>query len=332
VLHECGRRLDGEVEAEHPDPHGHHLEAVAASDQHAAAVGQRLDGADCGVDPVDDLLRRGVDDDPGVDGPAGAGDLAHHELGQVAREVRRAEGAAAGRAQGEPVQAVRRPRPGARVAADDVPPALPGDQPVRLQLDALVRPVERPQAVVVADRRGDLGEHGRIHLGVLDVGVGVDRSRARRVAQRHELAAQPVGQDVLELGQGPAAAVLEAGDSGHGAQPDRDRDRLLVVEKQWRELRADAEPVVPVAAAGRVDGVAELAEPGDVVAHRPVGDAEALGELGAGPVDPRLHQSQQLENPSRSCLHRAVLSGINCSGIGHSVVLTNQGDNREADR
>ena len=119
-----------------------------------------FDGADRRVDPRKHLLGRGVDEDPGVHGPARAGDLADDELGQVARGT--ARGGTAGRP-GCAAAASRRgtaPSRRARLAADEVPPPLPGDEVVGLELERLVA-VVAAHALVVADRGGQVAEHGR---------------------------------------------------------------------------------------------------------------------------------------------------------------------------
>ena len=105
-----------------------------------------------------------------------------------------------------------------------------------------------------------------------------------------ELAAEAVGQHLLQLGEGAGAGLLHAGDARGRAQPDGDRHGLLVVEEQGRQLRADAEAVAAAGSADGVDGVAELPEPGHVVADRSVGHAEPARQVRAGPVGPGLQQ------------------------------------------
>ena len=129
---------------------------------------------------------------------------------------------------------------------------------------------------MVADRERASLEHLGVDLGVLDVGVGVGRPGAGRLAQRVQLAAQPVGQHLLQLGQRPGAGLLEAGHPRGGPQADGDGHGLLVVEQQRRQLRADAEAVAAAGAADGVDRVAELPQPGHVLADRAVGDVEPL--------------------------------------------------------
>ena len=58
--------------------------------------------------------------------------------------------------------------------------------------------------------------------------------------ERLHPAAQLRRQHLLQLGQRAHGRLLDAGDRAArgGAQPDRDGDRLLVVEQQRRQLRA----------------------------------------------------------------------------------------------
>lgn len=53
---------------------------------------------------------------------------------------------------------------------------------------------------------------------------------------------------------------------GRGAQADRDRDGLVVVEQQRRQMGARAEPV-PGDPAGRFDRISEVAQLVDIAAH-----------------------------------------------------------------
>ena len=78
---------------------------------------------------------------------------------------------------------------------------------------------------------------------------------------------------------------------------DRDRDRLLVLEQQRRQLAAGAQLVAAGHPADRVDDVAELAEPVDVAAQRARADLEPVGQLAAGPVAVGLQQGEQPQHP-----------------------------------
>jgi hypothetical protein len=104
-----------------------------------------------------------------------------------------------------------------------------------------------------------------------------------------------VRQHVLELGQRAGPGLLDAADAMGGVQPDGHRHRLLVVQQQRWQLGAHPEPVVPAGAARRVDRIAQLAQPLDVVADGTAGDGEPVGQLGAGPAVPGLQQAEQRE-------------------------------------
>jgi predicted enzyme related to lactoylglutathione lyase len=83
---------------------------------------------------------------------------------------------------------------------------------------------------------------------------------------------------------------------GSGVQADGDRDRLLVVEQQGWQGRAGAEAIAAGRSGGRVQLVAEDAQPLDVVADGPGGHLKPLGQLGAGPGRSCL-QRQQAQQP-----------------------------------
>ena len=70
------------------------------------------------------------------------------------------------------------------------------------------------------------------------------------------------------------------------SQADRDRDGLVGLEQQRRESAVVAEPVAAGRAADGLDGVAELAQPLDVLAHGALADAEERGQLGPGRRSP----------------------------------------------
>ena len=78
-------------------------------------------------------------------------------------------------------------------------------------------------------------------------------------------------------------------------RPDRDRDRLVLVEQQRRHRGAGAQPVAAGRAGQRLDGVAELAQALDVAPDGAPGDLEPLGQLAARPVAARLEQREEIE-------------------------------------
>jgi hypothetical protein len=103
-------------------------------------------------------------------------------------------------------------------------------------------------------------------------------------------------QDLLELHQRAHGGLL---DPGHrcacgGAQPDRDRDRLLVVEQQRRHRAPGAQPVPAGGSGQRLDRIAELAQALDVTPDRAAGDLEPVGQLAPRPVAAPLQQGQKL--------------------------------------
>jgi hypothetical protein len=113
------------------------------------------------------------------------------------------------------------------------------------------------------------------------------------------------GQDLLELDQGAHGGLLDAGDRGArgGAQADRDRHSLVVVEQQGRHRGPGVQAVAAGRARERVDGVAEVAQALDVATNGPARDLQAAGELLAGPVAARLEQREQLEQSARGGGH-----------------------------
>jgi anti-sigma factor ChrR (cupin superfamily) len=69
-------------------------------------------------------------------------------------------------------------------------------------------------------------------------------------------------------------------------QADRHGHRLLVVQQQWRQAGAHAEPVAARDARRRVHRVTQVPQSADVPAHGTQADAEPVGQLGARPVTP----------------------------------------------
>ena len=78
-------------------------------------------------------------------------------------------------------------------------------------------------------------------------------------------------QDLLELDEGADGGFLDA---GHGrprgrAQPNRDRDRLVLVEQQRGHRGAGTKPVAAGWSAQRLDRIAERPQALDVAPDRP---------------------------------------------------------------
>ena len=94
---------------------------------------------------------------------------------------------------------------------------------------------------------------------------------------------QPGREQLLQFCQRPQRGLLQAGDRSArgGAQPDRDRHRLVVAEQQRRQRTAGAEPVSAGHAGPGLDRITEPAQPIHVVADGTGGHARA------GPRSPR---------------------------------------------
>ena len=248
-----------EVEAEHADVDRHDLDTVGAGDQHAGVLVDRLHHPDRRIDPGQHLLRRCVDEDPGVHVPAGARHLPQHERRVVtARQLDRAKPPPTRAPQRHPVQPTRPPGVGPGLPRDEVPATLPTDQPVGLLLTSLIVAVVEPDLFMITDRRRHRRQQRGVDQWILDVRARVLRAADHGAADRVHLAAQPVRQHLLQLGQRSGAGLLDPGDPGGRAQTHRHRDRLLVVQQQRRQLGTDSQPVVAARTADRLDGIAEL--------------------------------------------------------------------------
>ena len=136
-------------------------------------------------------------------------------------------------------------------------------------------------------------------------GRAADGGGDRRLAERRNPASELRRQHLLELYQRADRGVLDPGHRrpGGGAEADGDRDRLVVVEEEGRHRGAGAQGVAAGGAGEGLDRIAEVAQALDVAADRSAGDLEAPGELGAGPIAPRLEQREQVEEPARGLVH-----------------------------
>ncbi|GAA2508636.1 hypothetical protein GCM10010276_62680 [Streptomyces longisporus] len=138
------------------------------------------------------------------------------------------------------------------------------------------------QAFAVPAEVGQFGQDGRINRGGLRA---AQHRHGERVEGAHP-AAQPAGQHLLQLGEGPYGGLSDALDAlpGGRAQPDGDGDRLVVVQEQRRQLGARAQLVATAGAGAGVDGITQLAQAVHVPAHGARSDTETVGEIGAGPL------------------------------------------------
>jgi hypothetical protein len=113
------------------------------------------------------------------------------------------------------------------------------------------------------------------------------------VVQGDDAPPEVVGKHVLELGERECARLLDAAHGSRTAQPDSDRDRLVGLEQEGRQPPVLAEAVTAGRTAHRLDRVAELAEPVDVLADRALPDVEQRGQLGPGGAAACLQLAQQ---------------------------------------
>jgi hypothetical protein len=140
-------------------------------------------------------------------------------------------------------------------------------------------------------------------------GRATERGRDGRRAQGADATAKVGRQDLLELDQRPHGGLVDTdhGGAGGSAEPDRDGDRLVVVQEQRRHRRPGAEPVAAGGTGERLDRVAEIAQPFDVPPDRPARDLEPVGELRPGPVAACLEQREQLQESARGRGHGGVI-------------------------
>ncbi|KOG43443.1 hypothetical protein ADK37_01505 [Streptomyces resistomycificus] len=146
---------------------------------------------------------------------------------------------------------------------------------------AVVVAVLEAQPLGVAAEVGQLGEDGRVDGG----GQRAAQHRHGEGVEGADPAAQPARQDLFQLGESPDRGLADAVDAlpGGRAQAHGDGHGLVVVEQQRRQFGTRAQLVAAAGAGAGVDGVAQLTQPVHVPADRAGGDAEAVGEVGAGP-------------------------------------------------
>ncbi|GAB2885777.1 hypothetical protein GCM10027074_62860 [Streptomyces deserti] len=98
-------------------------------------------------------------------------------------------------------------------------------------------PVLAAQPLGVPAEVGQLGQDGRVD----GVRLGAAQHRHGEGVEGAHPAAQPAGQHLFQLGEGPYGGLADALDAlpGGRAQPDGDGDGLVVVQEQ-RRLSAPA--------------------------------------------------------------------------------------------
>ena len=120
------------------------------------------------------------------------------------------------------------------------------------------------------------------------------------------------GSSWVILSQGTDRVLGDPGDrlTGSTAQPDRRGDSFAGAQQQRREAAAAPELVATIEPSGGFHGVAEVAQPFDVAAQRPVADAQSFGQIVASPAVSRLQEPQKVEHPPSGAGHRHRLGGI----------------------
>ena len=148
--------------------------------------------------------------------------------------------------------------------------------------------------------------HGDEHLGADLLGAGALQVGGR-LMQRSHPGGQVVGEQMVQAGQDRDRSLFQTGHAAvdGGAQSEGDGHRLFVTEQQRRQLASAAQLIAPAHAGCGFDGVAEIAEPVDVAAHRPVCHVQPLGQLGARPRGSVLQQGQQRQHPAGTVAHEA---------------------------
>ncbi|KUN92866.1 hypothetical protein AQJ67_39910 [Streptomyces caeruleatus] len=304
--HQLGRLQDLELEAHQHHMDHHHVEASGAGAQQTAAGTVCLQLPVRRRDVLGGLLQGHQQPDDGMRGVRARGDAPGDVGGEVlGGRCARGEARAVRRPGGDAVDAERPPVLAVEVPGDQVPAALAAHQAVRLDTaaggGALVIAVLEAQSLGVPAEVGELGQHGRVD----GRGLGAAQHRHGEGVEGAHAAAQPVGQDLLQLGEGPYGGFADALDAlARGrAQAYGDGDRLVVVQQQGWQLGAGPELVAAAGAGAGVDRVAEFAQAVDVAAHCAGGDAEAFGELSAGPFSVGLEEGEQSQEPGGGVQH-----------------------------
>lgn len=143
------------------------------------------------------------------------------------------------------------------------------------------------------------GEDGQI-VGI-DLRPALGRKHCCRCGQRLDAVPQPWWEHSGEFGQRPQRRLIDAGHAlpCGGPKTDRDGDGLVILEQQWwqRGTTGD-EPVAALVAEGRLDGVAQRAEPLDVAADGAPGHPEPSCEFAARPRARGLEKREQGQQPA----------------------------------
>jgi hypothetical protein len=126
--------------------------------------------------------------------------------------------------------------------------------PARL-LRAVVAAIAEAENLAILAGRRDGGDRARVHRRP------PPDERAHRRFEGVQAPAQPLRQQMLELGKRRDARRIHPSHTRRAGGPERDADRhrLGVVEQKGRECGPTPELVPPCGAGARVDRVAEIA-------------------------------------------------------------------------
>lgn len=143
--------------------------------------------------------------------------------------------------------------------------------------------VRQVGALAPAARGGQLQQHARRDLRLVRPGGvhkgGIHLTKSVRDPRWKDLAQfQQCRQRGLVAAENAAECCL--------AQPDGHGECLFVIEDQGRHPVSGPEAVTAPGPGVGLDSVAEFPEPGDVPAHRALGDRHLVGQLTAGPRGP----------------------------------------------
>lgn len=220
------------------------------------------------------------------------------------RRVGQGRGPPGGGGVHDPIRTERAPVLPRQVVGEQIPAAARVDEPIRIHVSRGRRPgavaVGQAGAFAAPARGGQIEQQRGGDLAVVGVrGVG------ERAVQLAEPGRDPGRQHLAEFQQRRQGRLVASRDPAErgGAQPDGDREGLLLVKDQRRNAGPWPEVIAAPRTHLRFDAIAELTQPGDVPAHRPLGDLQPGGEIRARPRRPRRQQRQQPQQPRRGVDH-----------------------------
>src|SRR5436305_9308721 len=204
----------------------------------------------------------------------------------------------------DPVDAKRPPVVAIQIERDQVPAIAAVDDGARLDVPMgcplVPGHVREAETDPVAAGAGERGEQVGVDPRALDREGGSGR------AERTDAPPQARGKHLLELGQRPNRRLLDPRDRARrgSTQPDRNGDRLGVIEQQRRELAAGPQAIAPGHPRRGLHRVSQRAQLVDVTSDRARPNLEPVRELLTGPFAADLEQRQEGEQTSGGLDHR----------------------------